>query len=219
MHCALQLTAARRAIAPIHRLSVRYSTLAVLCLAHMSTKLLASALLLSLHMVARPLAAECPRTGGEKAQRIVPAIMLFPYGLFMLLHGQSHVPMPEIGAHVRVSHDSPDGLRFSEGTLLASSDSAFQLLIADRDTSTFPRATARCLQVYRNSRLSGAGIGLAVGVWTGFIGGIVAGIRNGGGWDVFADAFLGAFVGMVAGPLVGAAHGAAAWDIAWERPK
>ena len=184
----------------------------------MSIRILASAFLLSVHAIALPLQADCPRTGGEKARRIIPAVMLFPYGLAVFFHGQSHVPMPQMGARVRVSHDTPDGLRFAEGTLLASNDSAFQLVIGERDTLTFPLTTARCLQVYRNSRLIGAVIGMGVGVWTGFLGGLAVGQANGGGWNDLIGAYVGSFYGLIAGPILGALRGAAAWDIAWERP-
>lgn len=185
----------------------------------MSARTYVSVLLVSLHVLVHPLWAGCPRTGGEKARRIVPAVLTSPVGLLVLLHGQSRAPMPQAGARVRVSHDTPDGLRFTEGAFVAVTDSAFQLVTGRRDTVMLPLASARCLQVYRLSRPIGIAVGLGVGGPLGLITGFVIGLSTGEAWAGVGGALLGGGVGFVAGALVGARRGATAWDVGWERQR
>jgi hypothetical protein len=172
--------------------------------------------MLSVVVAARPLNADCPRTGGETSRRILPAVFLFPAGLLVLRHQQSHVPIPSAGARVRVSRSTPDGVQFTEGTFVAANDSAFQLAIDARDTISFARADTRCLQVYRRSRAIGAWFGLPVGFIAGTFAGFALGLTSGDPWVAASTSFLGAVVGVVAGPFIGSRRGASAWDVAWE---
>lgn len=170
----------------------------------------------------QPLAASCPRTGGEKARRIVPAVLIWPAAPFILRHQQSHVAMPSAGARVRVSHEVDGRTTFTEGRFVSAADSVLRLMSAAGDTVAFPFADARCLQVHRTSRPAGAAMGFLVGGATGSLVGAGVGAAtypDDGEGGAFVGAILGLLVGELVGPMVGAARGASAWDIAWERGK
>ncbi|WP_396218943.1 hypothetical protein [Gemmatimonas sp.] len=173
-------------------------------------------------VASRPLAASCPRTGGEKARRIVPSILLWPAAPFILSHRQSQVAMPSAGARVRVSHDVDGRTTFTEGLFVSAADSVLRLIGASGDTVVFPYADARCLQVHRTSRKIGAAVGLMTGFFTGAAIGMGAGavaFSDDGGWGPALGGAFGGYAGTIVGPIVGAARGASAWDIAWERGK
>ncbi len=180
----------------------------------MSMKAMLSALVLCHALFASRLSAGCPRTSGEHARRILPGFVYFPLGFLVLACGQSRVPMPAVGARVRVSHEVPEGLRFMEGAFLATTDSAFYLLTGERDTLAFPLATTRCLQVYRRSRWNGAGGGFVAGIVSGLV---IGGVIGAGAGEAAGGATSGSIAGAVVGPLIGAKRGAAAWYLAWER--
>lgn len=171
---------------------------------------------LGLAMVPTSLSASCPRTGGEKARRILPAVVLFPYGLFVFRHGQSRVEMPAEGVRVRMSYDTPQGVGFTEGTFVAMRDSVFQLQVGARDTISFPFATTRCLQVHRLSRWNGAALGLMTGGWIGLIAGGALGSLSGDAWTTAASSLMGGLLGEIVAPILLARRGIAAWDVAWD---
>jgi hypothetical protein len=173
-------------------------------------------------VASRPLAASCPRTGGEKARRIVPAVLIWPAAPFILRHQQSHVAMPSAGARVRVSHEVDGRTKFTEGRFVSAADSVLRLMSAAGDTVVFPYAETRCLQVHRTSHKIGAAVGLMTGLFTGAAIGMVAGavaFPDDRGWGSFLGGAFGSYAGTIVGPIVGAARGASAWDIAWEREK
>lgn len=185
----------------------------------MSVSAMSTSLLLGLTLLSSSLSAACPRTGGEKARRIVPAVLLFPYALPVLFREQSRVAMPAAGTRVRVSHDTPDGMRFTEGAFVSMRDSTFQLLITDHDTAAFPLAATHCLQVYRQSRWIGAGVGFVTGISTGMLAGAAVGAANGDASESFFFMLVGGAVGEAVGSIIGFIHGASAWDVAWERSR
>lgn len=180
-------------------------------------------LLTAATMVAsRPLGASCPRTGGEKARRIIPSILLWPAAPFILGHGQSQVPLPSVGARVRVSHGVAGRMKFTEGRFVSAADSVLRLVSAAGDTVTLPFADARCLQVHRTSRPAGAAMGFLVGGVTGAMAGAgigAAAYPDEGEGGALVGAILGFIVGEITGPVVGASRGASAWDVAWERAR
>lgn len=185
----------------------------------MTVRLAVGAMLLTMQLAAATLSAECPRTSGEKARRILPGVLLFPTGLLVLRHTQSRVPMPATGARVRVSVETSSGIQFTEGRFVDSRDSTFRLAVSAVDTVALPLASAKCLQVFRRSRAIGAALGMPVGVVTGMLTGFAVGTPSGDAWVMASTATIGTILGAVAGPLIGAARGAAAWDVAWEHPR
>ena len=173
-------------------------------------------------VTSRPLAASCPRTGGEKARRIIPSILIWPAAPFILSHRQSQVAMPSVGARVRVSREVDGRTTFTEGRFVSAADSVLRLISAAGDTVVFPFSDARCLQVHRTSRPAGAAMGLLVGGMTGAMVGAgigAAAYPDEGEGGALVGGILGFIVGEIAGPVAGAARGASAWDIAWERGK
>lgn len=169
----------------------------------------------------RALTAACPRTGREKARRIIPSVVFWPAAPFILSHQQSHVPMPASGARVRVSREVNGRMTFTEGRFVSAADSVLRLITTSGDTAVFPYADARCLQVHRTSRKIGAALGLLTGAAAGMA--IGAGVGSAATPDdedvMFFSAAVGGLIGQLTGPIVGAGVGASAWDVAWERPK
>jgi hypothetical protein len=163
--------------------------------------------------------AGCPRSGGERARRIVPSVLFWPAAPFILTSQPKRVPLPAEGAKVRVSARRPGGgVDFTTGRFVSLDSAGVRVMSESGTPILVPRSELRCLQVARRSAKAGAMTGLTVGSVSGIVAGFAvastapdAGTREEG---YFLLPVVFGSLGSIGGAIAGGVVHATSWDTA-----